>query len=331
MKTERVVVDPHSPDPKQIDRAADLLCKGQPVAFPTETVYGLGAKADDASAVARVFEAKGRPAWNPLIVHAIDTEQAREYLRSWNNEAEQLAGHFWPGPLTLILPREKTRVPDAVTAGGDSVAVRVPAHPVTRALIEATGFALAAPSANRFQQISPVTADHVLKSLDGRIPMVLDAGQCKHGMESTVVDLTGSAPAVLRFGAVAIETLRAIVPNLEVRVAVRHADTASPGTAERHYAPNARLVIVARGQVDAARDELTRDTGGRIATIRFGTTTESTALDRTLPHEPAAYAARLYDTLHGLDDAGADAIVIEAPDDAPGWEAVRDRLQRGSA
>lgn len=332
MITERVVVDPIAPDPDRIARAAAVLRAGGLVAFPTETVYGLGARADDALAVAGIFAAKGRPAWNPLIVHVLDVTAAQRVVREWTDEADALARAFWPGPLTLVLPRDRARVPDAVTGGGDTVAVRAPSHPVARALLSAAGLPVAAPSANRFQQLSPVTADHVLKSLSGRIPMVLDGGRCPRGIESTVVDLSGATPAVLRYGALAHEALRAVLPALVARVGVVEGEGASsPGTAQRHYAPAARLLVVAPGRGDEARAALRDEGTASVGLLRLGGADAGDPLVRALPRDPSGYAAELYDALHALDDAGATLTVLEAPPDAPGWEAVRDRIRRAEA
>lgn len=332
MITERLVVDPSSPDPTRVARAAEVLRGGGLVAFPTETVYGLGARADDAAAVAAIFAAKGRPAWNPLIVHVLDVPAAQGIVRVWPAHAEALARAFWPGPLTLVLPRDPSRVPDAVTGGGDAVAVRAPSHPVARALLAAAGLPVAAPSANRFQQLSPVTADHVMKSLGGRIPMVLDGGRCPHGIESTVVDLTGTTPAVLRFGALSLADLARVVPGITARVGVTEGEgAASPGTARRHYAPAAHLVVVARGRGDEAREALRAEGGGPVGLVRYGGSAADDPLARALPEDPAGYGAELYAALHALDDAGAARTVLEAPPDEAGWEAVRDRIRRAEA
>lgn len=332
MITERLTVDPSSPDPARIARAAEALRAGQLVAFPTETVYGLGARADDADAVARIFAAKGRPAWNPLIVHVCDVPAAQRLVLAWPSEAEALARAFWPGPLTLVLPRDPARVPDGVTGGGGSVAVRAPSHPVARALIAAADVPVAAPSANRFQQLSPVTADHVMKSLAGRIPMVLDGGRCPQGIESTVVDLTGDVPAVLRFGALPMDALLRVAPGITARVGVAEgAGATSPGTARRHYAPAARLVVVSRGAGDEARAALRGEGAVAVGLARIGGPPSRDPLDRMLPEDPAGYGAELYHSLHALDDAGAALTVLEAPPDEPGWEAARDRIRRAEA
>lgn len=329
MPPERLVVDPLHPDPAVIAEAAARLVRGELVAFPTETVYGLGARADRAEAVARIFAAKGRPAWNPLIVHVTDLAAAQGLVRDLPPAAEALAARFWPGPLTLVMPRDVAAVPDAVSAGGPTVAVRAPAHPVARALLRAAGVPVAAPSANRFQSVSPVTAAHVVKSLGDRVGTVLDGGRCAHGIESTVLDLTREAPTVLRHGALSVDALRAVIPTLRVEVGVREGDTASPGTAARHYAPGCPVLVVDRAAVDEARAALTDARGGLVRVLRLGEGADVPGV-RWLPADPAAYGAALYAALHEAEDDRAVALVVEAPPAAAGWEAVRDRLRRAS-
>lgn len=227
--------------PADLDRAAELLRAGALVAFPTETVYGLGADATNERAVAAVFAAKERPRFNPLIIHVIDTAAARR-LAAFDARAERLAERFWPGPLTLVLPR----VPDCpvtllASAGLDSLALRVPAHPLPRALIRAVGRPIAAPSANRSGRVSPTTAAHVLDELDGRIAAVLDGGPCRIGIESTVIDLTMPQPALLRPGGLAAETIEEIIGSLDRAPAREDGAPRSPGLLARHYAPKLPL------------------------------------------------------------------------------------------
>src|SRR5581483_10612849 len=243
VETEVVRVHPQKPDETAMTRAAEALRGGGLVAFPTETVYGLGANALDAEAVARIFAAKGRPANNPLIVHVPDVAAARELVTDWPETAERLAERFWPGPLTLALPRRET-IPDIVTAGGPTVAVRVPAHPVALALFRAAGVPVAAPSANRSGYLSPTRAEHVLAGLDGRIEMVLDAGPVPGGIESTVLDLTGDPPRLLRPGLVSPAELEAVIgPIRTAEPAPTGGDRPlpSPGMLSRHYAPRTPL------------------------------------------------------------------------------------------
>jgi L-threonylcarbamoyladenylate synthase len=341
-----VPVDPVHPDPAVIADAAARLRDGTLVAFPTETVYGLGANALDADAVARIYAAKGRPAWNPVIAHVPDVAAARALSRAWPASAERLAQAFWPGPLTLVVPKA-THVPDVATAGLDAVAVRVPAHPVALALLQAAGVPVAAPSANRFTQVSPTTAQHVVRSLGDRVPLVLDGGPCTVGIESTVVDCTGDDVVILRPGMLGRESLQAALADLGVhvrhgqrgavshaaaRVAVEEAPRA-PGMADRHYAPQAEVWLFAtdaRDEIVAALAE--RATGGRpvvalVRTVTFPAPVQGT----TMPNDPDAYARALYAALHEADAAEAGLVLIEAPpaEDAA-WEGVRDRLTRAA-
>lgn len=329
MPPERLVVDPEHPDPAVIAEAAARLLRGELVAFPTETVYGLGARADRADAVSRIFAAKGRPAWNPLIVHVTDLAAAQGLVRDVPPAAEALAARFWPGPLTLVLPRDPARVPDVVSASGPTVALRAPAHPVARALLRAAGVPVAAPSANRFQSVSPVTAAHVLKSLADRALTVLDGGRCPRGIESTVLDLTREVPTVLRHGALSMAALLEAIPSLRVEVGVREGDTASPGTAARHYAPGCAVLVVDRDAVPEARAALAAERGEPVMVLRLGEGPAEAGV-LALPADPAGYASALYDALHAVEDAHAVALVVEAPPSTAGWEAVRDRLRRAS-
>ena len=312
--------------------AAALLRRGEVVAFPTETVYGLGAHALDPQAVARIYAAKGRPAWNPLIVHVADATAARALARTWPASAARLAERYWPGPLTLVLPRQPV-VPDSVTAGLDTVALRVPAHPVAAALLRACGLPLAAPSANRSGEVSPTTAAHVARSLGTRIPLILDGGATSVGIESTVLDLSGPQPVLLRPGMVTREALEALVGPLVVAgpAAREEAARPSPGMLERHYAPRAPLVLVEPG-VDAAAlaaVRAARARGESVAALSLGGALPADTTV-TLPADPAAYAKGLYAALHHLDESGVGCILVEAPPAAAGWEAIRDRLRRAA-
>ena len=333
MPTEVLSLDPSHPDPAAIARAAAVLRAGRLVAFPTETVYGLGANALDAAAVGRVFTAKGRPSYNPLIVHVADAAKARQVAASWPEEAERLAKRFWPGPLTLVLPK-RPGVPDAVTAGGPTVAVRVPAHPVALALLRAAGVPVAAPSANRSAGLSPTRAGHVLRGLDGRIDLLLDGGPTAVGIESTVLDLTATPPRLLRPGMVGRAELEAVVGPVEESPAVAPRPGTvlpSPGMMERHYAPNTPLVCVT-GDSRTRAEQLHRQ-GFRIGWVTWGTGAGDAppgVAAAALPREPAAFAAGLYAALHRLDALGLDRIVVELPPDTDAWSAVRDRLRRAA-
>ncbi len=246
MKTVVFTLDPAAPNAEAIAEAARVLREGGLVAFPTETVYGLGANALDASAVARIFAAKGRPANNPLIVHVADTRAARRVVADWPPLAAMLAERFWPGPLTLVLPKRDT-VPDAVTASGPTVAVRVPAHPLAQALVRAAGVPIAAPSANRSTELSPTRAEHVLRGLDGRIDVLLDGGPTAGGIESTVLDLTATPPRLLRPGLLSIAELESVLGPLSRSLPSSVETTQSlpsPGLLPRHYAPRTPLECV---------------------------------------------------------------------------------------
>ena len=334
MRTEILTLDPNVPEPEPIARAAAVLRRGGLVAFPTETVYGLGANALDAAAVGGIFRAKGRPANNPVIVHVADLNDARQVVAEWPDMAERLGRRFWPGPLTLVLPKREN-VPAIVTAGGPTVAVRVPAHPVALALIRAAGIPVAAPSANRSSQLSPTRAGHVLDSLIDRIDVLLDGGPTTGGLESTVLDVATSPPRLLRPGLVAVAELEAVigpvartteysVPSTELT------SLPSPGMMSRHYAPLTPLECVegsARVRVGALGA-----VGERVAWLVIGHPDTPTDHFRyELPSDPADCSALLYSVLHLLDRAWFTRIVIELPPDTPEWLAVRDRLRRASA
>ena len=331
-----IVVDPRNPDPAAIARAAELLRQGQLVAFPTETVYGLGAHALDAEAVGRIFAAKGRPAFNPLIVHVAGIDEARQVAATWPEAAERAARAFWPGPLTLVLPK-RPEVPDEVTAGLPSVAIRVPAHPVALALLRAAQLPIAAPSANRFTELSPTTARHVEKALGDRVALVLDGGATTVGIESTVVDLTGSEPVLLRPGLLDETRLAAVLGPLARPRPAASADAPrpAPGMIERHYAPRARVVLLdpARDTSLAEARRLVRETastGAMTGALLRTARDVGAARVVTMPDDPAAYARALYAALHDLDDSGCALVVVEQVPDLPAWAGVRDRLARSA-
>ena len=332
MPTRVLNVNPFSPADPSLELAAEVLRRGGLVAFPTETVYGLGANALDADAVRRIFAAKGRPARNPLIVHVAEVATVAEVVAAWPEAAEQLARRFWPGPLTLVLPRNP-EVADLVTAGGPTVAVRVPAHPVARRLIQLAGVPIAAPSANRSGEISPTTAEHVRRSLDGRIDLILDGGPTQVGLESTVLSLAESPPRMLRPGMITAEQIEAIVGPIQ-----RPPDRAdggplpSPGLLSRHYAPRTptecvegrgTLRVIELASAGLAVGWLTQEDTAPMASHKV--------IARRMPARPAEYAAQLYATLHDLDAAGLDRIVVDLPPDGGEWLAVRDRLRRAAA
>lgn len=326
-------VDPDLPDREVIEQAAEFLRAGGLVAFPTETVYGLGANGLDPTAVARIYEAKGRPARNPVILHVASIADAESLVANWPPAARLLAERYWPGPLTLVLPRSD-RVPDIVTAGGPTVAIRHPAHPVAQALIRAAGLPIAAPSANRSGELSPTCAEHVLRGLDGRIDFLLDGGPTSAGIESTVIDLSGPVPRLLRPGPIPPSEIESIIGVL-TRVDAIADDTAlpSPGMLDRHYAPRTPLERFETFPAMADRSvELGRD-GKRIAMVFFGNTAvDATAIVRVpMPETPGEYGTRLYGVLHDLDQLGLDRILIQMPPATDEWLAVRDRLRRASS
>lgn len=334
----RIAAD--KPDAAVIAEAAAVLRRGGLVAFPTETVYGLGANALDAAAVQSIFAAKGRPANNPIIVHVADAAAARKLAANWPERASLLAERFWPGPLTLVLSK-RAEVPDIVTAGSPTVGLRVPAHPVALALLRAAEIPIAAPSANRSMRISPTTADHVLRGLDGRIDFLLNAGPTSGGLESTVLDLTTDPPQLLRPGLVSVEQLEAVVgPIAAGEHAVSKSSTESlrsPGLLERHYAPRAKVVCLSAENRGVAQELL--QSNQRLGWLRLaGTNPElqlSTGSNRPIiidmPADAAAYSARLYAALHELDDAGVDQIVVDLPPSGDAWLAVHDRLRRAAS
>jgi L-threonylcarbamoyladenylate synthase len=324
---QRLSALPPSPDPDAIAVAAEVLRQGGLVAFPTETVYGLGANALDADAVRRIFLAKDRPDNNPLIAHVPDALVARELVADWPERAALLAERFWPGPLTLVLPK-RPLVPDLVTAGLPAVAVRVPSHPVALALLRAAALPIAAPSANRFTELSPTTAEHVARSLGDVVDVILDGGPTTVGIESTVLDLTGSMPRLLRPGMVTLaeleQTIGAIAPP---PVVTGSAPRLSPGMHERHYAPRAPLVLVSPAEVER---EAARAGGMPVGALVLSDLVWPVQHPLRMPNDPAAYASRLYAALHSLDDLGSHLILVERPPDAPEWLGVMDRLRRAA-
>jgi L-threonylcarbamoyladenylate synthase len=350
--TEVVRVDPVRPNEKDISRAAECLRRGGLVAFPTETVYGLGVHALDRAAVQRLFDAKGRPATDPLIVHVSAFDQVAPLVIALPEQAAPLAARFWPGPLTLVMRRAPS-VPLEVTAGLDTVAVRVPAHPVARALLLAASLPVAAPSANLFSRPSPTRAAHVLDDLNGLIDMVVDGGPTQVGVESTVLDLTVDPPAVLRPGAISVEMLRTVIPGVWFPAGplrgtrptyVGGAEPmASPGLLSKHYAPRAPMTIY-QGEPAAVRHALLAAAREAVAAgRRVGVlaTTEDTPLLSGVPvviadlgseHDVEAIAARLYAALRDLDAAQVDVILArDVSRDEGLWRAVRDRLHRAAA
>lgn len=329
-------VDPENPEPDPIERAAEIIRLGGLVAFPTETVYGLGANAFDEGAVARIYAAKGRPAYNPLIVHVADAAGAEELVTHWPPAAARLAAAFWPGPLTLVLPRHP-RVPARVSAGLETVAVRVPAHPVARALLRAARVPIVAPSANRSMAVSPTRAEHVVKGLGDRVELILDGGATDIGIESTVLDLSREKPALLRPGVLSLEELSPFVGAMESGAARagNHARP-SPGMLDRHYAPRATVRLFRPAAAGDALD-LARRAAAEGRTVgalvldpdRFGDVVTAVLHTRlAMPQDARGYARELYAAFHRMDEVGCDLVLVEAVPASPEWAGVQDRLRR---
>jgi L-threonylcarbamoyladenylate synthase len=314
-----------------IARAAALLGQGKLVCFPTETVYGLGANALDPVAVNRIYEVKGRPPHNPLIVHVADAAAAQRLVTSWPDTADRLAKKWWPGPLTIVLPKARD-VPPEVTAGLPTVAIRVPAHPVALALLRAAGVPVAAPSANLSGEVSPTTAAHVERSLGERIPMILDAGPTNVGIESTVIDLSGPSPVLLRPGMVTREEIEREIGPVGLASASGTADSPrpAPGMLDRHYAPKARVVLFANPAEVAAAVAKARASGGRVAALVRSVSVNGADSMERLPDDAAEYARQLYGALHRLDATGPVLILVERPPAGAAWEGILDRLERAA-
>jgi L-threonylcarbamoyladenylate synthase len=306
---------------RDIARAARILRSGGLVAFPTETVYGLGADASSASAMAKLYAVKRRPADHPVIVHFASADAAFGWAREVPESARKLAKAFWPGPLTLVLKRSQ-KAQDFVTGGQDTVGLRLPSHPLARELLQLFGRGVAAPSANRFGRVSPTTAAHVRADLGADVDLVLEGGPTEVGIESTIVDLSGAGPVLLRPGRISRQELEQVVgsPVLEKSAgSPRHS-----GGLERHYAPRTPARLVPAYELDREIARLKE----KVAVLAFSRPDERVDYWLRMPRDPHAYARKLYATLRELDTAGCDEILIEAPPEAAEWTAVRDRLKR---
>jgi L-threonylcarbamoyladenylate synthase len=299
-----------------ITRAAEVIRRGGLVAFPTETVYGLGANALDADAVDRIYAVKGRPPTSPLIVHVSSAEMARTVVSEWPLEAAVLSERYWPGPLTLILAKAPV-VPARVTAGLNTVGVRVPAHPIALALIEAAGVPIAAPSANRFTEISPTTAQHVREGLGDDVELLLDGGPTEIGIESTVLSLAEGVPVLLRPGMVSRTAIEALIGPISIEIRNQGAH-ASPGLHLRHYSPRTPLILTSTPP------------SGRIACVWWRNRPDCARALR-MPADPCGYAKNMYNVLHTLDREDWEFIVVEPVPEDDTWAAVRDRLIRAAA
>lgn len=346
LTTEVVRINAVSPDAVLIERAADLLRKGELVVFPTETVYGLGADAFQPEALEGIFTAKGRPFSDPLIVHIAEYADLEIVTPAISETARRLAEAFWPGPLTLILPRN-SHVPSIVTAGRETVAVRMPSHPIARALIKALNSPIAAPSANRFMHVSPTTAQHVLADLGGRVPLILDGGSCNVGVESTILDLSVDVPVILRPGGVSLEALRSVLPEVlapvrrDVEAREEHQAQKAPGQLSLHYAPAIPLLLY-DGSEEAMRLAMLSELKQRQARgERIGVL----IADSDLPtfqgcdelvcslgnaEHPQQIAAQLFASLRVLEDADVDVILCRNFSTRELGLAIRDRLGRAA-
>jgi L-threonylcarbamoyladenylate synthase len=349
----------HGGDPAEIERGARMLRAGRLVAFPTETVYGLGANALDAAAVERIYTAKGRPSTSPLIVHVASVEMARSLVVTWPEAAARLARQFWPGPLTLVLEKRlagdaigSDTIPDIVTAGLGTVGLRMPAHPIALALIRAAGVPLAAPSANRFTELSPTTAEHVRQSLGSDVDLIIDGGACEVGIESTVLSLgspvnsvsseVGKNPyhgghrdhrgilTLLRPGAISRAQMEAIVGPVAVAQEVQAGPHPAPGMHRRHYSPRTKLYLVRDGDVNEFLRGGEKRRGTYLRHRHAPNSGGAGIVIRQMPLSAGDYAAALYNVLHQADAGNYDWIAVDLPPSDAEWEAVHDRLKRAA-
>ena len=314
-------------NPDSIRQAKRLLSKGQLVAIPTETVYGLAANAFSEEAVAGIFAVKGRPSNNPLIVHVSSVKMARDCISAWPEEANILAEKFWPGPLSMVLPKSE-KISNIVTAGGPTVAVRSPSNPIMKEILEQCGFPLAAPSANLSNRVSPTKAEYVAAQLNGRIPLILDGGACQIGIESTVLDLTSSTPTILRLGLINLAQLQKVLG--EVRLASMTGSKEilkSPGQLCRHYSPRAK-VILGEGSWDELIINLDKNT--HVIALDSVPNDKNPDTWHKMPNSVQGYAKKIYEILNRCDQANAKAILIQPLPVESEWDAVRDRVYRAS-
>jgi len=321
-------------DGAAIQEAAKILRAGGLVAFPTETVYGLGADGLNPNAIARIYEAKGRPPGNPLILHVADIEAARPLVAHWPDIADKLTEKFWPGPLTIILPASGI-VPNIVRAGNPTVALRSPNHPVALELLRAFKGPIAAPSANMTTQTSPTKPAHVLNGMGGRIDLILDGGRTAAGIESTIISLVESPPRLLRPGPIChkeIEAITGAISRFKGAVSA-HGSQAAPGMTLRHYAPKARLTLHLSTELIEIQRTIQQISGERVVVVVLGDDLEfpQACEYRRLPDDSAGVSARLYATLHDLDSEGYQRILFQAPPQTDEWLAIRDRLARAAS
>jgi len=343
LKTRVLKINDLQRDVNIIEQASELIRAGQVVAFPTETVYGLGANALDPRAVEKIFKAKGRPGDNPLIVHVSKTRDVDRLISELPPKARVLMEAFWPGPLTIIFKKSPI-VPDKVTAGLNTVAIRMPNHPVALKLIDCCGFPIAAPSANRSGHISPTTAQHVLEDMEGRIPLILDGGKCSVGLESTVLDLTAQIPVILRPGGVTLEMLQEVLGEVRVDINVLKPvsdgrKVKSPGMKYTHYAPRAQVLIV-RGKLDGIVErinELAEEyaaQGMKVGILATRETMERYGIGEVLVlggrTQPAVMASNLFSALREFDDRAVDIVLAEWVDTSNEGLAIMNRMVRAA-
>lgn len=320
MKTELLAAD----QPADVSRAAALLQQGELVAVPTETVYGLAANATDADAVAKIFQAKGRPADHPLIVHIPTLEMLEQFAVQIPQSAYQLAAAFWPGPLTLLL-KKAPQVSTVVTGGLETIGIRMPAHPALLSLLQQARLAVAAPSANPYKKLSPTRATQVLHGMAGKIAAVLDGGPCEHGLESTIVDLTASQPQILRSGPITAAQLEQVL-GCTVSTPREHQVKVS-GNVGAHYQPNTPVYLLPS---DALLAQLASNTLPTAVLHFSALPLPAVSYRQQLPASAAAYGQQLYHQLFLADQQGVAQILVELPPHSPGWEAVQDRLRRAA-
>lgn len=341
MQTKRSYIDGVHPEAELLKEGAEWLRAGELVAFPTETVYGLGANALDASACAKIFEAKGRPQDNPLIVHVCNQAMANILVKGWTPAAELCVQHFWPGPLTLVLPKT-ANVSDVVTAGLPNVAIRMPSHPVALRLIEETGLPIAAPSANLSGKPSPTSGRHVWRDMKGKIPLILDAGACLVGLESTVLDVSGGVPTILRPGGISKEQLEAVLGEIRVDKPSENQVPKAPGMKYRHYAPHGEMILMIGSSERVVRrmgQEIHRG-HARLKKVGVLCTLESAPfLHNRLPDllfvmgskdRPEEVASNLFEGLRLCDERGMDLILAEGIEEGGLGTAIMNRLQKAA-
>lgn len=331
------ILQTHTPElfKNAVRRTTEFLRNGEIVALPTETVYGLAANALDANAVEKIFEVKGRPANNPVIVHVANLEMAKRCAKSFPPVAEKLAKAFWPGPLTMVLPRGEN-IPKVVAAGGGTVGIRWPSHPFIQAVIRECDFPLAAPSANLSNHISPTSAEHVRKQLGEKILLIVDGGQSQVGIESTVLDLNEMPPRILRPGMIHAESLAAVCGEVQsLNIKIQNPELRSPGLLQKHYSPKAKLLVLDwDDEADLISRLATHHSSLAACHIIAHTkipSEENFANVSVIPHDAEAFARAIYAELHRCDEDGAQLIVVEMPPVSQEWAGIADRLRRASS